>query len=74
MNRVILDPQTVQALRDKQETLELCDGSGSVIGHFVPADAIRVEPKISEEELDRREKAGGGRPLNEILNDLRKRA
>lgn len=74
MDRVILDTQTVRELRDKQETLELCDGSGSVIGHFVPAVALPIEPEISEEKLDRREKSGGGRSLNEILIDLRKRA
>jgi hypothetical protein len=33
-----------------------------------------MEPKISEEELSRREQQGGGRPLSAILADLEKMA
>jgi hypothetical protein len=33
-----------------------------------------LEPKISEEELQRREQEGGGRRLKEIMTDLEKRA
>ena len=58
--------------------LEVCGPSGKVLGHFVPAIApseyAGVEPPVSEEELDRREREGGGRPLAAILADLEKRA
>jgi hypothetical protein len=32
-----------------------------------------IEPSVSKEELDRREKAGGGRSLANILSDLQQR-
>jgi hypothetical protein len=44
-----------------------------VLGHFVPRDR-RKEPQISEEEIQRRLKQGGGRSLAEIMADLEKRA
>lgn len=73
VNRVILNFQAVRQLRNSQEALELCDPLGLVIGHFVPTGASHVEIEISEEELDRREMAGGGRSLNEILSGLESR-
>ena len=78
MNRVVLDPTTLAKLRDAWQTLELCDGNGQVVGRFVPivdrSKCADLEPQISEEELDRRERAGGGRPLADILKDLGKRS
>ncbi len=44
------------------------------LGHFVPLPQTPSrEPKISEEELQRRLQAGGGRSLAAILSDLEKR-
>jgi hypothetical protein len=65
-------------LRDKlgglQSHVELCDESGYVVGYFTPAadPAIYegVQSPTSDEELDRRSRQGGGRPLREILDDL----
>lgn len=78
MNRVIVDPATLVRLRDVQNTLELCDDFGQVVGHFVPvvapSERAGLEPRVSEEELDRRERVGGGRPLADILTDLEKRS
>jgi hypothetical protein len=49
-----------------------------VVGRFVPtvdhSECAELEPRVSEEELDRRERAGGGRPLANILADLEKRS
>jgi hypothetical protein len=77
MIRVTLDPATLDRLGDYRQTLELCDDSGRVVGHFVPANAPvssdDMEPQISEEELQRREREGGGRSLQAILADLEKR-
>jgi hypothetical protein len=56
---------------------EICDAAGRVLGRFVPvlaADQDVLDPGVSDEELDRREKLGGGRRLADILSDLRKRA
>jgi hypothetical protein len=70
MCQVIVDPATLQQLRLARTTLELIDTSGEVIGHFVPAVPPGREPTITEEELQRRERRGGGRPLAQILSDL----
>jgi hypothetical protein len=51
---------------------------GRLLGHFIPALDVsldpRLQPRISEAEAQRRERAGGGRPLARILADLEKRA
>jgi len=80
MDRVILDAATLARLRNGGRQVAVCDEAGQVIGHFVPAaPAAGADPRlpdISEEELDRieRESGGVGRPLDEILADLAKRA
>ena len=77
MSRVTLDITLLTKLQNAGETLELCDNAGRVLGHFVPAlaasPAADLEPRISEEEMDRRERAGGGRSLKAILADLERR-
>ena len=77
MNRLVVDSATLARLRDVRQTLELCDDSGHVVGHFVPtvdhSQYSDLEPQISEDELDRRERVRGGRSLAEILTDLEKR-
>lgn len=78
MNRVIIDPATLAKLQDAQQTLDLCDESGRVVGRFIPlvdrSVCVDLEPRISEAELDRRERNGGGRPLADIIRDLEKRS
>lgn len=78
MNQVVVDPATFAKLRDAQQTLDLCDASGQIAGRFIPivdrSQCTDLEPQISEEELDRRQGAGGGRPLADILADLEKRS
>ena len=80
--RVITKLTISDDLRSKLAALAapvaLCDESGRTLGYFhpVPDRSLYegVEPPISEEELDRREQEGGGRPLAEILADRKKRA
>ena len=76
MNRLVVDPATLAGLRDVRQALELCDDSGRVVGHFIPtvdhSQYSELEPQISEDELDRRERIRGGRSLAEILNALEK--
>lgn len=76
MTRVVIDASTLAKLTDLYQTVELCDASGNTIGHFRPAilDNPALQPQISEEEMDRRVAAGGGRSLTEILADLENRA
>ena len=74
MTKVMLDKQTISKLSNLTEAIELCDESGKTLGHFLPeVDKEvykRIQIPISEEELSRREKEGGGRTLDQILGDL----
>ncbi|HEY3967922.1 MAG TPA: hypothetical protein VGM05_25390 [Planctomycetaceae bacterium] len=78
MTKVIVDPTTGAKLALARDPLELCDDSGHVFGHFIPLPEGNgqslMEPQVSDEELDRRAREGGGRTLDEILADLGKKA
>jgi hypothetical protein len=60
MNRIVIDSNLDKSLQDLVEPVELCDHAGRVLGHYFPAIDLSqygpLEPQISEEELDRREK------------------
>ena len=76
MTQVILSADVVAKLQDAWGPVEICDETGKVVGVFRP----KVDPSfydgiecpVSEEELDRRSKTGGGRALADILADLEK--
>lgn len=72
MSRVTLDRDTVARLMAENGPVEVCDPSGLVVGQFAPRGGGK-EPRISGDELARREAAGGGRTLAEIMADLRTR-
>jgi hypothetical protein len=78
MTQVIIDSSTKAKLVHLTGRAEICDEFGKVLGHFTPvfdpSQYEGIEPDSSEEELDRRQKEGGGRTLAEILADLEKRA
>lgn len=77
MVKLTVDQETRAKLLDLNERLELCDESGRLLGYFNPV----VDPSMYEgldsplckEELDRRSREGGGRPLADILADLEKK-
>lgn len=78
MNRVIVDPVTREKLANIRQKSELCDDTGQILGLFLPleepgSDTGR-EPRISNAEIERRLRCGGGRSLAEILADLEKKA
>ncbi len=77
MSKVILNPPLLAQLAAIKEQADLCAPDGKVIGRFIPASHTEQadwgRPQIPEEELQRRLKAGGGRPLAEIMADLEKR-
>lgn len=78
MNRVIVDPITQEKLTNARQKVELCDDSSRLLGHFLPLEdhyaGSAREPRISNEEIERRLRCGGGRALAEILADLEKKA
>jgi hypothetical protein len=75
MTKIVVDAAMRSKLRDLAEEMQFTDEAGRVLGNFTPwPTGAQREPQISEEELDRRERAGGGRSLKEILADLEKQA
>jgi len=78
MTRICVDAVLRAKLCDSGQSVELYDEAGRLLGYFYPsadhADYAKATPRVSEEELQRRERQGGGRPLADILADLEKRA
>lgn len=78
MSRIVADENLGQQLAKVRETVEICTPDGRVLGRFMPmpvaATGAMLEPQVSQEELDRRARDEGGRPLKEIWADLEKRA
>jgi hypothetical protein len=77
MSIVIADDAVIGQLGATRAPQELRAPDGRLLGHFVPAVAgaenPALVPRISEEELQRRERAGGGRSLESILAELEKK-
>ena len=55
MSRIIVDGVLLSKLHNLAEPLELCDGSGRVLGRLIPEGDLSKyeywEPEISKEEL-----------------------
>jgi hypothetical protein len=75
VDRIVLEAALAKQLAHIYRPTELVDASGQVLGHFLPPYTEEdLDPGVSDEELQRREQAGGGRPLADILADLRRRS
>jgi hypothetical protein len=78
MTRIVIDEATRKKLGDLREALEVCDDSGRVLAYLTPAEDGSIYEELvcptSDEELDRREHDGVGRPLAQIWADLERRA
>lgn len=70
--KMVLDEATTARLRAAGDRVELCDESGRTFGFFEPAagPVPKVASPISDEELDRRSREPGCRPLAEIWTSL----
>jgi hypothetical protein len=80
MGKVILDAAMLAKLNGLTEPLELYDEQGNLRGHFQPADedlsgvALPGPDALSDEEIAEAMKdTDPGRPLADILADLRRR-
>ena len=79
MTRLTLDPGTSAKLSAYFVPVELYDESGRILGYFQPAlppaqtEQVLAERPFSETELRRRQQVRTGRPLADILKDLRNR-
>jgi hypothetical protein len=77
MDQIFVDDSFTSQLPAAQGPCLVFDSKGKPLGCFTPtvdASLYRgIVPSVSKEELDRREKAGGGRSLASILSDLQRR-
>jgi hypothetical protein len=77
MERIILDQNAINALRDVDMGAEVCDQTGVVVGRFYPNNGGHEGSLIDlfdVQELKQRQQQGGGRTLAEIMADLEKRS
>jgi hypothetical protein len=79
MGKVILDTETRAKLQGLTQQIELYDEQGNLLGYCLPADAYRDSVRhsgpnpFSEEEIRTAfDPNDPGRPLADILSDLRK--
>lgn len=76
MSKVILDDTLRGKLNGLNEPLEICDETGRTVGQFLPQHVYQkllyasVVTPYSEEEMERRRREKGGRPLSEIWKRL----
>lgn len=76
MGRIVINEKLRLELQQFRSSVELCDHSGQVFGHFVPRASAAVqllqsdECPYSPEELHWMRAASDGRSLTEILGDL----
>jgi hypothetical protein len=72
MTKLTLPGEIGQQLVAAQACVALCDDSGKTIGYFTPAasDSL-LDPQISEEELDRRERDDRTYSSSEVRARLR---
>jgi hypothetical protein len=73
MTQLTVDDATGSQFAAAGDRAEIRDRAGRLLGYFLPAaDGYRGrECPLTEEELNQIEREGGGRPLSEILADLR---
>ena len=78
MSLVVLDQAASSKLSRHQSPVMVCDDTGQVLGHFVPAtqpERLNLEPPpLTEAELAERTGRTGGRTLGEIMLDLVRRS
>ncbi len=79
MTQVILDATTSAKLSSLQSPVVLCDETGRTLGYFQPTVPLSEMQRLiaqcpfSEDELSRRQQVRTGRPLADIVEDLKKR-
>lgn len=76
MTNILVDDILRTKLHDLAEALTLCDETGRAVGHFLPESMYRelvhaaLAVPFSQDEVERRRKESGGRPLSEIWKSL----
>jgi hypothetical protein len=80
MGKLILDPETQAKLHGLTQQLELYDQQGNLLGYCIPVDAHLhaadlpgPDPFSDEQTAETLKNPDPGRPLADILRDLRDR-
>jgi hypothetical protein len=77
VNAVTIDKELRSRLNGLDQQVVLTDENGYPIGYFLPAQDYQrlmlhsLEIPLSTDEIERRRKNKGGRPLKEIWSNLR---
>ncbi len=74
MTRIALPDDAISKLRSATDFVEICTTSGDVVGTYCPKQDLSeydLECPTPLEELNRRSREETGRPLADILRDLR---
>ena len=75
MSQVRITDERLEAEFKKSTATVMVHGKdGRIIGMYTPINPTALQPRISEEEIQRRIQAGAGRKLSQILSDLEGRA
>jgi hypothetical protein len=78
MSSLVLEQSSIDKLKAVETSVAVRDAQGNLIGFFhraiTPESVDQYECPVSEEELLRRARQGGGRPLADILRDLESNA
>lgn len=76
MTRILADAQLLAQLHNITMPLEICDGSGKVLGRVFPVANMSAytpwEPTIDEEELKQTEKSTEWYSTAEVVSHLEK--
>jgi hypothetical protein len=77
MDQIVVDDSFTRQVPAAPGPCLVFNSAGKRLGCFTPDVDPNVyesiEPSVSDDELERRERAGGGRTLPEIINDLKHR-
>lgn len=78
MASIVLEPESEARLRGFQDVVEVCDHSGKRMGFFHPSKdsdtpSLKDLSPFTDEEILARCQQPDGRPLADILQDLRRR-
>ena len=77
MSITITDPALVAQLLNSDGTIELRNAEGRVLGQFTAEGLCKLPPGVkspfTEEQMQELRRQRGGRPLKDILRDLKER-
>lgn len=75
MSQVRITDEHLEAeFKNSTDTVMVHGSDGRIMGLYTPINPTALQPRIGEEEIQRRIQAGGGRKLSQILTELGARA